>query len=1402
MLVLISSLGLSIYSNPSNVFAQSQSGSTNSTDNKPPILSVPADSVVEATNSSGRVIIYKVLGSDLVDGTIDVVCGPLSGSMFPIGKTKVSCKGADKAGNVGTASFSIKVQDTTPPDTKIDFARAGILGDILPNTNTSSSDISFKLSGSDNVGISHFECKLDEAKWISIVYDENTMNDYGCIYTNIPSGVHTVLARSVDKAGNIDPMPAGFRWTVLSAYESINNIMIKVKEIQLAPNLKDSMVVSLQKMSDGLAAEDLAKDAKICSDIGAFLLAIKKTAMDVDFGEKFHLMDLILTLNSRIGCPPPIANAGKDLSVDEGEKVHLDGSQSSGIYGETISYTWKQSSGPSAKLANSHSVKPEFIAPQVDKNTNLKFELSVSDSHGLSSTDSVTVTVNDIIKPSNGESSDGGGGYQGEPSDTKGLNIAAVGDWGCNSNTQSTGNNIDSKNPEVVLALGDYSYSSTATCWFNIIDPIGSITRITIGNHEDQPSEDNSAYLNHFGLSQQYYSFEYQDVHVITMNSEQNYDLGSSQYNFVKKDLESASNNPNIHWIIVTFHQPAYSSPNSCSSCKAATSIRDTYHPMFDQYGVDLVLEGHVHNYQRSYPLTFNKNDPSKPLVTNTDKNRYVDPKGPIFIIVGTGGINFHSLAGKESYIVNQQDAKFGFLNIHFSDDGKLLGGTFYANDGSILDQFSVTKSSSAIGTDKIPKANSEAISVEKDKLTIFSLNATDPKGGPLKYSILSQPSHGTLSGKTPSVTYKPSKDYVGQDSFTFKATDDKGTDSNIATVTMDVKSANQAPVAEDQSVSVDKNKPLQVTLAATDAEGDPIVFALESQPTNGVLSTFDANQGTVTYKPSKDYVGQDSFTFKATDDKGTDSNIATVTMDVKSANQAPVAEDQSVSVDKNKPLQVTLAATDAEGDPIVFALESQPTNGVLSTFDANQGTVTYKPSKDYVGQDSFTFKATDDKGTDSNIATVTMDVKSANQAPVAEDQSVSVDKNKPLQVTLAATDAEGDPIVFALESQPTNGVLSTFDANQGTVTYKPSKDYVGQDSFTFKATDDKGTDSNIATVTMDVKSANQAPVAEDQSVSVDKNKPLQVTLAATDAEGDPIVFALESQPTNGVLSTFDANQGTVTYKPSKDYVGQDSFTFKATDDKGTDSNIATVTMDVKSANQAPVAETGSNQEVEQGTTVTLDGSNSTDPNNDSLSYTWEQLSGPLVTLVNPDAAIIEFVAPQVNDDTTLKFKLTVTDQDGEKGSKRIDVTVKNRSNETATELSDPIREIPKNNELTLPEIQSPSDGTVGNPVPDPDTLTALIKQNETGLQHEMILKSYSNTGDQVVKSASSYPKRPSITLQNGFPIILASNNPDFTISSTEVILYDKNDVPVYLRSEGGNTLDARCANGHLQVRS
>ncbi len=61
------------------------------------------------------------------------------------------------------------------------------------------------------------------------------------------------------------------------------------------------------------------------------------------------------------------------------------------------------------------------------------------------------------------------------------FNFAAAGDWGCTSNTDATVSNINGKNPVRVFGLGDYSYASTGTCWFNKIAPIDSITKITTG---------------------------------------------------------------------------------------------------------------------------------------------------------------------------------------------------------------------------------------------------------------------------------------------------------------------------------------------------------------------------------------------------------------------------------------------------------------------------------------------------------------------------------------------------------------------------------------------------------------------------------------------------------------------------------------------------------------------------------------------------------------------------------------------------------------------------------------------------------------------------------------------------------------------------------------------------------
>jgi hypothetical protein len=285
------------------------------------------------------------------------------------------------------------------------------------------------------------------------------------------------------------------------------------------------------------------------------------------------------------------------------------------------------------------------------------------------------------------------------------FNFAAAGDWGCNSNTNKTIMSMQSKNPELVLGLGDYSYKKTAVCWLQIVDIIDEKMKIIIGNHESEPLSLLNQYMSHFNLTKQYYSFDYQNVHFIAMSTELSWDKSSSQYKFVKDDLLKASIDPNIDWIVVFYHDLAYTSP---SVKHAKSSLRDTYHPLFDRYNVDLVLQAHQHNYQRTYPLNYNSDSPSNPIETSNNTDTYNDTLGQIYATVGTGGVSItdgesqaeplfdsgealYDLKSKASFVVMQFKG-YGFLNIDVINNGTTFDAKFYANDGTIKDQFSITK--------------------------------------------------------------------------------------------------------------------------------------------------------------------------------------------------------------------------------------------------------------------------------------------------------------------------------------------------------------------------------------------------------------------------------------------------------------------------------------------------------------------------------------------------------------------------------------------------------------------------------------------------------------------------------------------------------------------------------------
>jgi tetratricopeptide (TPR) repeat protein len=120
-------------------------------------------------------------------------------------------------------------------------------------------------------------------------------------------------------------------------------------------------------------------------------------------------------------------------------------------------------------------------------------------------------------------------------------------------------------------------------------------------------------------------------------------------------------------------------------------------------------------------------------------------------------------------------------------------------------------------------------------------------------------------------------------------------------------------------------------------------------------------------------------------------------------------------------------------------------------------------------------------------------------------------------------------------------------------------------------------------------------------------------------------------------------------------------FSLKAIDSMNTESNIAVVTVIVKDVNHPPIAKTISNLIINEGHFVSLDASESNDPDNDPITFSWTQKSGIPVELADAQTAIPSFQAPQVTSDTILKFSLTVKDDKGMSSLPvTVDITVKN----------------------------------------------------------------------------------------------------------------------------------------------
>lgn len=497
--------------------------------------------------------------------------------------------------------------------------------------------------------------------------------------------------------------------------------------------------------------------------------------------------------------------------------------------------------------------------------------------------------------------------------------------------------------------------------------------------------------------------------------------------------------------------------------------------------------------------------------------------------------------------------------------------GDFTANGGS-----GFTLGVAGAPANTAPVAIAQTLATPEDTPLAIELGATEAEGDALTYEIVAPPSHGTLapaSGaplQAPGYLYTPAANFHGTDSFTFRARDG-ALDSNVATVSITITPVNDEPVAQGQSLSVNEGETLAIALAATDADGDALTYAIVDAPAAGALVLAPGaptNGPNYLYTPPANRSGVATFTFRASDGAA-HSAPATVEIVYLNINDAPLAVAATAETDEDATVEIMLSATDPDGDDLTYAVAVPPAHGVVMLAG---NLATYTPAADYHGPDAFTFVASDDgePALGSAPAVISLTVRPINDAPTAGNLVVETPEDTPLVLTLAGLDADGDELTFEIVTPPEHGTLT---GSGGEWSYTPAADSHGADLFTYRVSDGQAV-SEPAQVAITVTPVNDAPVAGTASVVARRGTALTVDLPAQDADGDALTASIVVVPAHGVVSLDGL---TATYTPAPGYVGPDEFAYVVND--GTvDSMSAAITVVVRELNDPPVVDAGADR--------------------------------------------------------------------------------------------------------------------------------------------------------------------------------------------------------------------------------
>ncbi|HGS5189856.1 TPA: tandem-95 repeat protein, partial [Vibrio parahaemolyticus] len=481
--------------------------------------------------------------------------------------------------------------------------------------------------------------------------------------------------------------------------------------------------------------------------------------------------------------------------------------------------------------------------------------------------------------------------------------------------------------------------------------------------------------------------------------------------------------------------------------------------------------------------------------------------------------------------------------------------------------------------------------------------------------------------------TITPTADWNGKETITFTAKDPSGESVN-QTVDFTV-----APVVDIEADSADvvEDTPTIINVLGNDTfESTDKVVSLDAEngPKNGTVIV--NNDGTVTYTPDDNYVGEDTFTYIVT--SGGVSESTTVSVDVTPENDAPVAKDDTAITDEDTPVTIDVLPNDTDVDGDKLSIESASVPKEQGTVEVVNGKLVFTPAENFNGDAEITYTVTDGALTDQ--ATVKVTVNAVNDTPVVEsnvaDQTLAEDFT-PYTIDLNTVFSDVDNVDGELKFSVSGNSNIQVAIVNGIATITPTADWNGSETLTFTATDPSG---ESVSQTVDFTVTPVADIVADKATVVEDTPTIIKVLGNDTFEDDGKVVSLDTNngPANGTVSVNP--DGSVTYTPNDNYVGKDTFTYIVT--SGGVSESTTVNVDVTPVNDAPVAkdDTATTQE---DTAVTIDVlPNDTDVDGDKLSIQSASVPSDQGTVEIVDGKLVFTPAKNFHGDAEITY--TVSD--------------------------------------------------------------------------------------------------------------------------------------------------------------